>query len=80
MNNLLTNIISSGSYQPSLEDIITRITGAQTIPDILNLQAYLTSSLNKHTEGVLASILQGGQDPLALLDPVTNTLGYLWIL
>ena len=31
-------------------------------------------------ETILASMLQSGQDPLSVLDPERNTIGYLYIL
>ena len=59
----------------SLDDILTRIT-TETNQHTLNV--YLKSK--DVPSSVLAGTLSNGQDPLAVLDPHRNTLGYLYIL
>ncbi|KAF4581663.1 hypothetical protein EYR40_002674 [Pleurotus pulmonarius] len=62
----------------SLDSIIQQIT---TSNNIRTLDQTLRNSLPKEArETILASMLPGGQDPLAILDPRVNTLGFLYIL
>ncbi|KAH9912361.1 uncharacterized protein BXZ73DRAFT_93201 [Epithele typhae] len=62
----------------SLDDVVTRIT---TTPPTAQLAQFLRTFAQKETrDAVLASTLGSGQDPLAVLDPVRNTLGYLFVL
>ncbi|KAJ8701401.1 hypothetical protein PTI98_000191 [Pleurotus ostreatus] len=62
----------------SLDSIIQQIT---TSNNIRALDQTLRNSLPKEArETILASMLPGGQDPLAILDPRANTLGVLYIL
>ena len=72
------NVGSSSQGLASLDDVLTHITTA-TNPNTLN--HYLKSFAPKDVrETILASTLGSGQDPLTVLDPSRNTLGYLYIL
>ena len=62
------------SAPPSLEELIQLV---MLEPDVSRISQTLRS-LTKDT--VLVSLLAGGQDPLELLSPGANTLGYLYIL
>ncbi|KAF8644186.1 hypothetical protein AX16_008636 [Volvariella volvacea WC 439] len=62
----------------SLDTIVHQIT---TSNSPLALNHTLKSNLPRDTrDTILASLLPGNTDPLTLLDPVLNSLGYLWIL
>jgi hypothetical protein len=62
----------------SLEDVVT---AATTVNDIGVLAAALKTLLKRDlAEPMLASKLANDEDPLAMLDPGKNTLGYLYIL
>lgn len=62
----------------SLEDVVT---AATTVTDLGALAAALKTLLKRDlAEQILASKLANDEDPLALLDPGKNTLGYLYIL
>jgi len=62
----------------SLEDVVT---AATTINDAGTLSMALKAFLKRDVaEHLLASSLANDQDPLALLNPRDNTLGYLYIL
>ena len=66
----------SGHGLPSLDDVLTQITIHAP-----NLSSYLKTFAPKEVrETILASTLGSGQDPLSVLDPHRNTLGYLYIL
>ncbi|RPD63474.1 hypothetical protein L227DRAFT_497116 [Lentinus tigrinus ALCF2SS1-6] len=72
------NVGSSSHGLASLDDVVQHITSSNN-PS--TLKAYLNSFAPKESrETILASTFAGGQDPLALLDPSRNTLGYLYIL
>ncbi|KZT32261.1 hypothetical protein SISSUDRAFT_1028642 [Sistotremastrum suecicum HHB10207 ss-3] len=63
----------------SLNNVITYLTTENAEPT--NIVGYLRSVASKDVgETILASLLAGGQDPLDILNPVQNTLGYLFIL
>ncbi|TBU54939.1 hypothetical protein BD310DRAFT_826881 [Dichomitus squalens] len=69
---------ASGHGLPSLDDVFTQIT---TNPNVANVASYLkTFAPREVRETILASALGSGQDPLTVLDPHRNTLGYLYIL
>lgn len=69
---------SSAQGLASLDDVLTHVT-TTTNPSSLNL--YLKSFAPKEVrDSILASLLGSGQDPLTVLDPERNTLGYLYIL
>ena len=71
---------AEGSGQTiSIASTLNEITNAT---DIETLSNYLNNfgGRKEVREAVLASLLEGGQDPLAALDPRTHTLGYLYIL
>ena len=62
----------------SLEDVVT---AATTVNDAGTLALALKAFLKRDVaEPTLASMLPNDQDPLALLNPQENTLGYLFIL
>ncbi|KAL7278794.1 hypothetical protein ACG7TL_007803 [Trametes sanguinea] len=62
----------------SLDDVLNQITTTNS-PSSLN--HYLRTFAPKESrDTILASILASGQDPLSVLDPQRNTLGYLYIL
>jgi COP9 signalosome complex subunit 3 len=62
----------------SLEDVVT---AATTVNDLAALAVALKALLKRDlAEPMLASKLANDEDPLALLDPGKNTLGYLYIL
>ncbi|CAG8704261.1 16695_t:CDS:2, partial [Acaulospora colombiana] len=62
----------------TLEDIVT---AATTIPDQGVLAQGLKSFLKRDVaEAILASSLPNNEDPLAVLDPRSNTIGYIYIL
>lgn len=62
----------------SLEDVVT---AATTVTDLAALVQALKNLLKRDlAEQLLASKLANDEDPLALLDPRSNTLGYLYIL
>lgn len=62
----------------SLEDVVT---AATTVNDAAALSMGLRAFLKRDVaEPMLASMLPNDQDPLALLNPHENTLGYLFIL
>lgn len=62
----------------SLEDVVT---AATTIHDAGTLAMALKAFLKRDVaEHLLASALPNDQDPLAMLNPLENTLGYLFIL
>ena len=72
------NIGSSSHGLASLDDVIQHIT---TSSNPQNLKSYLNSFAPKESrETILASTLGSGQDPLSVLDPAINTLGFLYIL
>lgn len=79
MQAVMTTLSHITQSTASLEDILTRATNATTANDRQSLANYLKTSTKDAT---LASLIQGqgGQDPLALLNPGTNTLAYLYIL
>jgi COP9 signalosome complex subunit 3 len=67
-----------GTQLQSLDDILAYIVSSppsSTLNDKLGAVAK-----KEYGEAVLASVLHGGQDPLAALDPARNTIGYLYIL
>ncbi|KAI1791382.1 hypothetical protein LXA43DRAFT_1011288 [Ganoderma leucocontextum] len=67
---------ASGHGLPSLDDVLTQITTHSP-----NLASYLRSFAPREVrETILASTLGSGQDPLTVLDPQRNTLGFLYIL
>ncbi|KAI0633148.1 hypothetical protein C8Q77DRAFT_1058791 [Trametes polyzona] len=62
----------------SLDDVLQHIT---TSSNPSTLHHYLKSFAPKDVrDTILASTLASGQDPLSVLDPQRNTLGYLYIL
>ncbi|KAI0350548.1 hypothetical protein OH77DRAFT_1463574 [Trametes cingulata] len=62
----------------SLDDVFNQITSTSS-PG--SLHHYLKSFAPKEVrDTILASTLSSGQDPLAILDPQRNTLGFLYIL
>jgi COP9 signalosome complex subunit 3 len=62
----------------SLEDVVT---AATTVNDHGKLALALRNFLKRDiAEHLLASFLPNDQDPLDMLDPKANTLGYLYIL
>ncbi|KAI9058652.1 hypothetical protein FKP32DRAFT_1596958 [Trametes sanguinea] len=62
----------------SLDDVLNQIT---TTNNLNSLNHYLKTFAPKESrDTILASILATGQDPLSVLDPQRNTLGYLYIL
>ncbi|KIM24188.1 hypothetical protein M408DRAFT_331937 [Serendipita vermifera MAFF 305830] len=62
----------------SLEDVVT---AATTVSDAATLSMALKAFLKRDVaEPTLASMLANDQDPLALLNPLENTIGYLFIL
>lgn len=62
----------------SLEDVVS---AATTITDPGKLASSLKGFLKRDiAEHLLASLLPNDEDPLDMLDPKTNTLGYLYIL
>ncbi|KAM5541026.1 hypothetical protein V8D89_005337 [Ganoderma adspersum] len=72
----MTHAGASGHGLPSLDDVLTQIT-----TNAHNLASYLKTFAPRDVrETILASTLGSGQDPLAVLDPQTNTLGFLYIL
>ncbi|KAI0698795.1 hypothetical protein C8Q76DRAFT_757488 [Earliella scabrosa] len=72
------NIGSSSHALASLDDVLNHITTSNN-PN--SLHSYLKSFAPKDMrETILASTLGSGQDPLVVLDPSQNTLGYLYIL
>ncbi len=74
----IMNAGSSSHGLASLDDVIKHIT---TSNNASTLKAYLNSFAPKESrETILASTIGSGQDPLTLLDPSRNTLGYLYIL
>ena len=77
MNTLLNSISNATQSSATLEEILTRCANATTANDIQSLSTYLKASAK---DTVLASLAQGGQEPLTLLDPGINTLGYIYIL
>ena len=67
---------ASGHGLPSLDDVLTQIT-----TNAQHLASYLKTFAPRDVrETILASTLGSGQDPLTVLDPQTNTLGFLYIL
>lgn len=68
---------TAGSFA-SLDDVLHQLT---TSTNLNNLHHYLKSFAPKESRDIiLASTLSSGQDPLSVLDPQRNTLGYLYIL
>ena len=66
------------SGSSSLDDVLNRIT---TSDNLSSLNGFLKSFTPKESrETILSSTLGSGQDPLDVLDPQRNTLGYLYIL
>ena len=80
---------------PAQQDQAAAPTPAQELKTLDDLLQYLTTTTDgpaavnntlknfgtKETrDALLASTLGGGQDPLEILSPETNTLGYLYIL
>jgi COP9 signalosome complex subunit 3 len=65
---------------PDLATIVQHITNAQ--PGSLSSLAHIlkTFAPEDQRDAVLGGLLPGAQDPLALLNPRINTLGYLYIL
>ncbi|CDO75711.1 hypothetical protein BN946_scf184493.g9 [Trametes cinnabarina] len=62
----------------SLDDVLNQIT---TTSSSSSLNQYLKSFAPKESrDTILASTLSSGQDPLSVLDPRSNTLGFLYIL
>ncbi len=62
----------------SLDDVLQQLT---TSTNINSLHHYLKSFAPKESRDIiLASTLSSGQDPLSVLDPQRNTLGFLYIL
>jgi COP9 signalosome complex subunit 3 len=62
----------------TLEDIVTAVT---TVTDQAALAQGLKSFLKRDVaEAILASSLPNNEDPLAVLDPRSNTIGYIYIL
>ncbi|EIW56333.1 uncharacterized protein TRAVEDRAFT_127525 [Trametes versicolor FP-101664 SS1] len=62
----------------SLDDVLHQLT---TSTNLNNLHHYLKSFAPKESRDIiLASTLSSGQDPLSVLDPQRNTLGYLYII
>ncbi|KAH9886665.1 hypothetical protein C8Q73DRAFT_714825 [Cubamyces lactineus] len=69
---------SQASGNASLDDVLQQITTSNN-PSALN--HYLKTFAPKESrDTILASTLSSGQDPLSVLDPQSNTLGYLYIL
>jgi COP9 signalosome complex subunit 3 len=64
---------------PSLESLIQHITAPGANPASL-AHTLRTFAPLEVREVILASLLPGPQDPLALLDPSVNTVGLLFIL
>jgi len=61
-----------------LESIVADITTSTSPSQLLNrLRAVVKREVG---ETILASVLPGGQDPLTVLDPQANTLGFLFLL
>lgn len=72
------NVGSSSHGLPSLDDLFQHIT---TNNNPTSLNSYLKSFAPKDIrETILSGTLGSGQDPLTILDPSINTLGYLYIL
>ncbi|KAG6876430.1 hypothetical protein C0993_003191 [Termitomyces sp. T159_Od127] len=61
----------------SLETIVKQITTSSNAAALLSA---LRSLPRDSRDAILASTLEGGQDPLTVLDMRENTLGVLWIL
>ena len=63
----------------SIASTVVEITNAT---DIETLSNYLSNfgGRKEIRETVLSSLLEGGQEPLAALNPQAHTLGYLYIL
>ena len=69
---------SQAGGSASLDDVLQQITTSNN-PSTLN--HYLKTFAPKESrDTILASTLSSGQDPLSVLDPQSNTLGYLYIL
>lgn len=71
---------AEGSGQAtSITNALNEITNSN---DIDTLSSYLSNlgGRKEVRETVLSSLLEGGQDPLAALDPQVHTLAYLYIL
>ena len=66
------------AHLQSLDDILAYIVSGPP-PSTLN-DRLATVAKKEYGEAVFASVLHGGQDPLAALDPARNTIGYLYIL
>ncbi|KAF8526561.1 hypothetical protein BU17DRAFT_82660 [Hysterangium stoloniferum] len=68
----------SGTLGNTLESVVAEIT-TPTSPKLLlvSLRNFAKRDIG---DTILASTLGGGQDPLSILDPYVNTLGYLYIL
>jgi len=68
----------SGTLGNTLESVITEITTATSPKSLLvSLRNFAKRDIG---DAILASTLGGGQDPLSILDPYVNTMGYLYIL
>jgi hypothetical protein len=73
-------IMANTSAVPDLATVVQHITNAQ--PTNINALAHMLRSFDKdeQRDAILGGLLPGAQDPLAILNPRTNTLGYLYIL
>ncbi|GJE86770.1 hypothetical protein PsYK624_028520 [Phanerochaete sordida] len=63
----------------NLDELLHYLTGANTTPVSVN-NALRSFGTKETREALLASTLGSGQDPLEILSPEANTLGYLYIL
>ena len=62
----------------TLDSLVNEITSTNNMGALSqHLRNFATKDIR---ETILASSLSSGQDPLSILDPEVNTLGYLYIL
>jgi hypothetical protein len=74
----MTTVGDAGAPGADLATLVQHITGATSAAALA--QTLRTFAPDEHRELVLAGMLPGMQDPLALLNIEANTLGVLFIL
>jgi COP9 signalosome complex subunit 3 len=73
-------VMANAGAVPDLATVVQHITNANPASMSTLAQSLKSFAPEEQRDAILGGLLPGAQDPLAILDPRANTLGYLYIL